>query len=49
MKRQEKIVDRQEKYLHCNCLSLQDTAENEGENTDDLVLKTVSEKMNIEL
>ena len=43
------IVYRQERYLRCNGLFLHCIAGNEGENTDDLVLKTVNEKINIEL
>ena len=42
----EEIVDMQQ--LHPNCLLLHGIMENEDEHTDDLVLKTVNEKMNIE-
>ena len=41
--------NRQEQYLHQNCLLLCSIAENEGQNTDELVLKIVNEKMNIGL
>ena len=42
----EQIVDMQQ--LHPKCLLLHSIVKNEDEHTDDLVLKTVNEKMNIE-
>ena len=42
-------VDKQKQYSCRSCLLLHSVAENEGENIDDLALKTVNEKMNIEL
>ena len=45
----ERILDRQEQYLHCNCLSLRSIAESECENTDDLVLETLNEKLHVDL
>ena len=41
----KEIVDRQEQYTRCNCLLLHVILIS----TDDLILKTVNEKMNIEL
>ena len=45
----EQIVARQEQDSRRNCLFLHDIAENKDENTDNLILKTVDEKINIEL
>ena len=45
----EQIVARQEQYSRRNCLFLHDIVENKDENTDNLILKTVDEKINIEL
>ena len=45
----ERILDRQEQYLHCNCLSLRSIAESECENTDDLVLEILNEKLHVDL
>ena len=45
----EQIVARQEQYSRRNCLFLHDIAENKDENTDNLILKTADEKINIEL
>lgn len=45
----EQIVARQEQYSRRNYLFLHDIAENKDENTDNLILKTVDEKINIEL
>ena len=45
----ERIVDRQEQYSRCNCLLLHGTAEGKRENTDELVLETLNEKMYIDL
>ena len=39
-----KMNEKIEKLKDFNCLLLHGIAENEGENTDDLVLKTVNEK-----
>ena len=43
----EGIVDRQEQYSRRNCLLLHGVAEGERENTDELVLETLNEKMHI--
>ena len=45
----ERIVDRQEEYSRRNCLLLHGIAEGERENTDELVLETLNEKMHIDL
>ena len=45
----ERILDRQEQYPHRNCLSLCSIAESECENTDDLVLETLNEKLHVDL
>ena len=45
----ERIVDRQEQYSRCNCLLLHGIAEGEREQTDDLVLETLNEKMHVDL
>ena len=48
----EKLVeigDRKEQYSRRNCLLLHGITDNEAENTDDFVLRTANEKMNIEL
>ena len=41
-------ADKQKQYSLHDCLLLHSVVENEGENIDDLVLKIVNEKMNIE-
>ena len=43
----ERIVDRQEQYSRRNCLLLHRIAEGESENTDDLVLETLNEKLHV--
>ena len=45
----ERIVDRQEQYSRRNCLLLYGIAECERENTGDLVLETLYEKLHIDL
>ena len=45
----ERIVDRQEQYSRRNCLLLHGITEGERENTDELVLETLNEKMHINL
>ena len=45
----ERIVDRQEQYSRRNCLLLHGITEGERENTDDLVLETLNEKLHINL
>ena len=41
----ERIVDRQEQFSLRNCLLLHSIDESERENTDDLVLETLNEKL----
>ena len=43
------FVDRQEQYSRRNCLLVHGTAETNDENTDDLVLKTINEKLDAEI
>ena len=45
----ERIVDRLEQYSCRNCLLLHAIAESERENTDDLVLETLNEKLHVDL
>ena len=45
----ERIVDTQEQQSRCNCLLLHGIAEGKRENTDELVLETLNEKMRIDL
>ena len=42
-------VDELEQYSHRNCLLLHGVQENENENTDDIVLKTMSEELDVEI
>ena len=42
-------IDELEQYSRRNCLLLHGFQENENENTDDIVLKTMSEELNIEI
>ena len=42
-------VDELEQYSHKNCLLLHGVQENENENTDDIVLKTMAEELDIEI
>ena len=41
------LVDRQEQYLRHNCLLVHGIVETNDENTDDLILKTINEKLDI--
>ena len=43
------LVDRQEQYLRHNCLLVHGIVETNDENTDDLVLKTINEKLDINI
>ena len=43
------LVDRQEQYLRRNCLLVQGIAETNDENIRDLVLKTINEKLDVEI
>ena len=45
----ERINSRQEQYSRCNGLLLHSIAEGELENTDDLVLETLNEKLHVDL
>ena len=45
----DRIVDKQEQYSRRNCLLLHGLAERKRENTDNLVLETLNEKMHIDL
>ena len=45
----ERINSRQEQYSRCNCLLLHSITEGELENTDDLVLQTLNEKLHVDL
>ena len=45
----ERINSRQEQYSRCNGLLLHSIAEGELENTDDLVLETLKEKLHVDL
>ena len=49
IKKLERIVDRQEQYSRRNCLLLHGITEDERENTDELILETLNEKMHINL
>ena len=42
-------VNELEQYSRRNCLLLHEVQENENKNTDDIVLKTMSEELNIEI
>ena len=42
-------VDESEQYSRRNCLMLHGVQENENENTDDIVLKTMSEELDTEI
>ena len=44
----ENLVDRQEQYSRRNCLLVHGIAETNDENTDDLVLKTINEKLDVD-
>ena len=41
------LVDQQEQYLRRNCLLVHGIVETNDENTDDLVLKTINEKLDV--
>ena len=43
------LVDRQEQYLRRNCLLVHGIVETNDENTDDLVLKTINEKLDVNI
>ena len=43
------LVDRQEQYLRRNCLLVHGIAETNDENIRDLVLKTINEKLDVEI
>ena len=45
----DRIVGKQEQYSRRNCLLLHGLAERKRENTDNLVLETLNEKMHIDL
>ena len=45
----ERTVDRQEQHSRRTCLLLHGIAEIERENTDDLVLETLNERMHVDL
>ena len=45
----DNLVDRQEQYSRCNCLLVHGIAETNDENTDDLVLKTINEKLDVDI
>ena len=45
----ERIIDRQVQYSRHNCLLLHGILEGQRENTDDLVLETLNEKMHVDL
>ena len=45
----EHFVDRQEQYSRRNCPLVHEIAETNDENTDDLVLKTINEKLDVEI
>ena len=45
----EHLVDRQEQYSRYNCLLVHGIVETNNENTDDLVLKTINEKLDVDI
>ena len=45
----ENLVDRHEQYSRRNCLLVHGIAETNDENTDDLVLKTMNEKLDVDV
>ena len=45
----ENLVDRQEQYSWRNCLLVHGIAEANNENTDNLVLKTINEKLDVDI
>ena len=45
----ENLVDQQEQYSRRNCLLVHEIAETNKENTDGLVLKTLNEKLGINI
>ena len=45
----ERIIDRQVQYSRPNCVLLHGILEGQRENTDDLVLETLNEKMHVDL
>ena len=49
MKGLKNLVDRQEQYSRCNCLLMHGIAETNDENPDDFVLKTINEKLDVDI
>ena len=45
----ENLVDREEQYSRRNCLLVHGIAETNDENTDDLVLTTINEKLDVDI
>ena len=45
----EHLVDRQEQYSRRKCLLVHGIVETNDKNTDDLVLKTINEKLDMEI
>ena len=45
----ESSVDQQEQYSRRNCLLVHGIAETNDENTDDLALKTINEKLDVDI
>ena len=45
----ENLVGQQEQYSRSNCLLVHGIAEANDENTDDLVLKTINEKLDVDI
>ena len=45
----ENLVDRQEQYSRRNCFLVHGVAETNDENTDGLILKTINEKLDVDL
>ena len=49
IEKMERLIDRIMQYSRHNCLSLHGILEGQRENTDDLVLETLNEKMHVDL
>ena len=45
----ENLVDQQEQYSRRNCLLVYRIAETNDENTDDIVLKTINERLDVNI
>ena len=45
----ENLVDRQEQYSQHNCLLVNGKAETNDEDMDDLILKTINEKLDVNI